>query len=255
MKAKLARGTRIVMAGIARSVASRAQARPARPSLLSTEARRFVDDRPGTGGRGGRNTEFQLGLAVAHRGAPNMLGDRDDGRQRTGRRSIFHPGGGGGPGALVVSPGYAHRAAARRVSTRRAALAAHDSLPAILRLSWGSRAHRADADECQRYSCGVDRRRRAKRPDEVIHASTSTSQDRCNRRPATNSPEMLKALLLAGVDTFRLNFSHGTQGDHAKVHAAIRKAGTGCRPSDRHSDGSAGPKIRVGNAARRQDRR
>src|SRR5207237_7102965 len=40
--------------------------------------------------------------------------------------------------------------------------------------------------------------------------------------PASNSPEMLKALFLAGVDTFRLNFSHGTQADHAKVHAAIR---------------------------------
>jgi pyruvate kinase len=33
---------------------------------------------------------------------------------------------------------------------------------------------------------------------------------------------MLEALFLAGVDTFRLNFSHGTHGDHAKVHAAIR---------------------------------
>ena len=33
---------------------------------------------------------------------------------------------------------------------------------------------------------------------------------------------MLKALFLAGVDTFRLNFSHGTHKDHANVHAAIR---------------------------------
>ena len=29
--------------------------------------------------------------------------------------------------------------------------------------------------------------------------------------PASASPEMLKALFLAGVDVFRLNFSHGTQ--------------------------------------------
>jgi pyruvate kinase len=28
--------------------------------------------------------------------------------------------------------------------------------------------------------------------------------------PASGSPEMLEALFLAGVDTFRLNFSHGT---------------------------------------------
>ncbi|MES1147903.1 MAG: pyruvate kinase, partial [Bradyrhizobium guangdongense] len=35
--------------------------------------------------------------------------------------------------------------------------------------------------------------------------------------PASSSPEMLKALFLAGVDTFRLNFSHGKQEDHARV--------------------------------------
>ncbi|PIK68827.1 pyruvate kinase, partial [Methylobacterium frigidaeris] len=40
--------------------------------------------------------------------------------------------------------------------------------------------------------------------------------------PASNTPERLKALFLAGVDTFRLNFSHGSHDDHAKVHAAIR---------------------------------
>jgi pyruvate kinase len=40
--------------------------------------------------------------------------------------------------------------------------------------------------------------------------------------PASGSPEMLEALFLAGVDTFRLNFSHGTHDDHARVHGAIR---------------------------------
>jgi len=40
--------------------------------------------------------------------------------------------------------------------------------------------------------------------------------------PASGSPEMLEALFLAGVDTFRLNFSHGIHEDHAKVHASIR---------------------------------
>ena len=33
---------------------------------------------------------------------------------------------------------------------------------------------------------------------------------------------MLKALFLGGVDTFRMNFSHGTHEDHAKVYRAIR---------------------------------
>ncbi len=64
--------------------------------------------------------------------------------------------------------------------------------------------------------------------------------------PATDTPEMLKALFLAGVDTFRLNFSHGIQADHARVHAAIRalEAEVG-RPIGILQD-LQGPKIRVG---------
>jgi pyruvate kinase len=64
--------------------------------------------------------------------------------------------------------------------------------------------------------------------------------------PASNAPDMLKALFLAGVDTFRLNFSHGTQADHAKVHAAIRalEAEVG-RPIAILQD-LQGPKIRIG---------
>jgi pyruvate kinase len=64
--------------------------------------------------------------------------------------------------------------------------------------------------------------------------------------PASSSPEMLKALFLAGVDTFRLNFSHGTQDDHARVHAAIRKLEQDVdRPIGVLID-LQGPKIRVG---------
>ena len=64
--------------------------------------------------------------------------------------------------------------------------------------------------------------------------------------PASASPEMLKALFLAGVDTFRMNFSHGTQADHAKVHAAIRALEKEVgRPIGILQD-LQGPKIRVG---------
>lgn len=67
--------------------------------------------------------------------------------------------------------------------------------------------------------------------------------------PASASAEKLEALFVAGVDTFRLNFSHGTQDDHARVHAAIRslekKAG---RPIGILLD-LQGPKIRVGRIA------
>jgi pyruvate kinase len=64
--------------------------------------------------------------------------------------------------------------------------------------------------------------------------------------PASSSPHMLKALFLAGVDTFRLNFSHGTQADHATVHAAIRALEREVdRPIGILLD-LQGPKIRVG---------
>ncbi len=64
--------------------------------------------------------------------------------------------------------------------------------------------------------------------------------------PASASPEMLKALFLAGVDTFRLNFSHGVYEDHAKVHTAIRALEMEVkRPIGVLMD-LQGPKIRVG---------
>jgi pyruvate kinase len=64
--------------------------------------------------------------------------------------------------------------------------------------------------------------------------------------PASSSPDMLKALFLAGVDTFRMNFSHGTQEDHAKVHGAIRALEKEMgRPIGILQD-LQGPKIRLG---------
>ncbi len=64
--------------------------------------------------------------------------------------------------------------------------------------------------------------------------------------PASSHPDMLKALYLAGVDTFRMNFSHGRHEDHARVHAALRalEAETG-NPIGILQD-LQGPKIRVG---------
>ncbi len=57
---------------------------------------------------------------------------------------------------------------------------------------------------------------------------------------------MLKALFLGGVDTFRMNFSHGTHEDHAKVHRAIRALEKEIgRPIGILQD-LQGPKIRVG---------
>ncbi|RAI44865.1 pyruvate kinase [Rhodoplanes roseus] len=64
--------------------------------------------------------------------------------------------------------------------------------------------------------------------------------------PASSSPEALRALFLAGVDTFRLNFSHGSHDDHAKVHAAIRALEADTGSTIGILQDLQGPKIRVG---------
>ena len=64
--------------------------------------------------------------------------------------------------------------------------------------------------------------------------------------PASSTEETLRRLFLAGVDVFRLNFSHGTPDDHAKRVAIIRsiEKETG-RPIGIMAD-LQGPKHRVG---------
>jgi pyruvate kinase len=64
--------------------------------------------------------------------------------------------------------------------------------------------------------------------------------------PASAAPDTLEALLVAGVDVFRLNFSHGTHASHAEVFHAVRKASrqTKCRVAIMQD--LSGPKIRTG---------
>jgi pyruvate kinase len=65
--------------------------------------------------------------------------------------------------------------------------------------------------------------------------------------PASDSPEQLRALIDAGTDAFRLNFSHGTRESHAAVCARIRAAAADAgRPIGIVQDLS-GPKIRIGS--------
>ncbi|MDR0753641.1 MAG: pyruvate kinase [Holosporaceae bacterium] len=64
--------------------------------------------------------------------------------------------------------------------------------------------------------------------------------------PATNSPENLEKLCFCGVDVFRLNFSHGTHDDHAKVYSAIRTIGQKHRIYPTILADLQGPKLRIG---------
>ena len=64
--------------------------------------------------------------------------------------------------------------------------------------------------------------------------------------PASRSPEGLRGLIEAGVNVFRLNFSHGTHEEHAALLADIRRLS---RESDRHVavlQDLCGPKMRLG---------
>lgn len=67
--------------------------------------------------------------------------------------------------------------------------------------------------------------------------------------PASATPEGIRALFMAGADTFRLNFSHGTHEDHARTHAIIRALEKEVeRPIGILQD-LQGPKIRIGTLA------
>ncbi|WP_081853059.1 pyruvate kinase [Bosea sp. 117] len=64
--------------------------------------------------------------------------------------------------------------------------------------------------------------------------------------PASSSPEKIRALYEAGVDVFRLNFSHGTQADHGRVLGLVRQTEKDVgRPIGVLAD-MQGPKLRIG---------
>jgi pyruvate kinase len=64
--------------------------------------------------------------------------------------------------------------------------------------------------------------------------------------PASDPPERLAMLIEAGVDCFRLNFSHGSREDHKRRMAAIRAAEETARSPVAVFADLQGPKIRVG---------
>ncbi len=74
----------------------------------------------------------------------------------------------------------------------------------------------------------------------------------CTLGPASNTPEKIGELIDAGLDVVRLNFSHGSHADHAKVLQHVRAE------SERRGRAVAvlldiqGPKIRVGKFAEGQ---
>jgi len=71
--------------------------------------------------------------------------------------------------------------------------------------------------------------------------------------PASNTPETITQLFDAGIDVFRLNFSHGTHEDHARTHGIIREIEkVRDRPIGILAD-LQGPKLRVGEFANKRE--
>jgi pyruvate kinase len=71
----------------------------------------------------------------------------------------------------------------------------------------------------------------------------------CTIGPASRDPEVLRRLMTAGMNVCRLNFSHGTQDEHADLIKEIRRVAT---EGDHHVgilQDLAGPKIRTGSLA------
>ena len=68
----------------------------------------------------------------------------------------------------------------------------------------------------------------------------------CTLRPASATPKMVQGLVRAGASVFRLNFSHGTPDDHARMFQLVREAeGASGRPLAVLVD-LPGPKVRLG---------
>jgi len=64
--------------------------------------------------------------------------------------------------------------------------------------------------------------------------------------PASNSPETIREMILAGMDVARLNFSHGSHQDHARTVATLRAISRELDTPVTILQDLQGPKIRVG---------
>nr|MDQ3824912.1 pyruvate kinase [Actinomycetota bacterium] len=71
----------------------------------------------------------------------------------------------------------------------------------------------------------------------------------CTIGPATATPERIRGLVRAGMDVARLNFSHGSHADHARVYSMVRQASDEAGRAVGILADLQGPKIRLGRFA------
>jgi pyruvate kinase len=71
----------------------------------------------------------------------------------------------------------------------------------------------------------------------------------CTLGPATDTPERARALVEAGMDVARLNFSHGSHAEHGRRFHEVRQAATAANRNVAVLADLQGPKIRLGRFA------
>ncbi len=71
----------------------------------------------------------------------------------------------------------------------------------------------------------------------------------CTLGPASNTPERIEQLIRAGLDTARLNFSHGTHDVHRALFTSVREAAKRTGKYIAVLQDLQGPKLRVGKLA------
>ena len=71
----------------------------------------------------------------------------------------------------------------------------------------------------------------------------------CTIGPASESPDIIKKMVLAGMNVARLNFSHGSQEEHARRIEAIRRASAETGIPVAILLDTKGPEIRLGTFA------
>ena len=72
----------------------------------------------------------------------------------------------------------------------------------------------------------------------------------CTLGPATAEREQIEALVTAGMDVARLNFSHGTHAEHRALITTLREASARAGTPVAILQDLSGPKIRTGDFPR-----
>ena len=74
----------------------------------------------------------------------------------------------------------------------------------------------------------------------------------CTVGPASQSPEVLRRMILQGMDVARLNFAHGTQESHGRIYHLLRKLSKKLGKPLAVLQDLPGPKMRIGTVGHGQ---